>query len=63
MSEWFRIDSGLRQVHNVPVALQYIYMDTTEEVKMGMERRGENGDYLASCMQMTWVCMGNWKRT
>ena len=26
------------------------------EVKMGMGRRGESGDCLASCMQMTWLC-------
>ena len=27
-----------------------------EEMKIGMGRRGENGDYLASCMQMICLC-------
>ena len=31
-----------------------VYIDT---LKMGIGRRGESGDYLASCMQMTWFCM------
>ena len=32
-----------------------VYMDgMMKDVKMGMGRRGESRDYLASCMQMTW---------
>ena len=27
-----------------------------KEMKMGFRRRRESGDYLASCMQMTWLC-------
>ena len=35
-----------------------VYNDgVMNEVKMGMRRRGESGDYLASCKQMTWLCM------
>ena len=26
----------------------------------GISLNGENGDYLASCMQMTWFCAENW---
>ena len=35
-----------------------VYMDALmKEVKMGKGRRGENGDYLDSYMQMTWFCV------
>ena len=35
-----------------------VYNDgVMNEVKMGMRRRGESEDYLASCKQMTWLCM------
>ena len=41
-----------------------VYMDAVmKEVKMGMGRRGENGNYLTSCMQMTWFCVMSWRRT
>ena len=41
-----------------------VYMDAvSKEVKMGMGRRGESGDYLASCMQMTWFCGVSQRRT
>ena len=46
-----------------------IYMDgVMKDVKMGMGRRevsfledGESGDFLASCIQMTWFYMVSWK--
>ena len=28
-----------------------------------IRRRGENGDYLASCMQMTCFCVDSWRKT
>ena len=35
-----------------------VYMDAVmKEVKMGMGRREESEDCLASCMQMTWFCV------
>ena len=41
-----------------------VYMDTVmKEVKIGMGRRKESGDYLASWMQMTWFCMVTRMRT
>ena len=40
------------------------YIDAVmKEVKMGMGRRGESGDYLASCMGMTWLSVVSQKRT
>ena len=37
-----------------------VYIDAVmKEVNMGMGRRGESGDYLASCMQMTWFCVNS----
>ena len=33
----------------------YIYNDERGENRNGKE--GENGDYLASCMQITWFCV------
>ena len=65
VTEWFRIDSGLRQGSIMSPWLFNVYMDTVmKEVKMGMGNRGEreNGDYLASCMQMTWFCVVIQKR-
>ena len=31
------------------------------EVKMRIGRRGESGDYLASCIQMTWFFVVSWR--
>ena len=28
-----------------------------------LSRGGESGDYLASCMQMTWFCVASRKKT
>ena len=62
-SERFRIDSEVRQGCIMSSWLFNVYMDAVmKEVKMWMGRngvryleegRGESGDYLASCMQMT----------
>ena len=50
----FRIDRGVRQVCIMSPWLFNVYMEAVmKEVKMGMGRREENGDYLASGMQMT----------
>ena len=45
---------------SVPILLGFqffsVYMDAvTKEVNMRVGRRGESRDYLASCMQMTWL--------
>ena len=41
-----------------------IYMDAMiNEVKMRMGRRGESGNYLATCMQMTWFCVVSQRMT
>ena len=50
----FRIDSSARQGYIVYPWLFNVYMNAVMEVKMGMGRRRESGDYPASCMQMTW---------
>ena len=40
------------------------YMDAVmKEVKMGMGRRGESEDCLASCKQMTWFCVESKRET
>ena len=42
------------ELHRVPMVFQYIYMDAVmKRVKLRMGRRGESGDYLASCMLIT----------
>ena len=57
-SEWFRIDNGVRQACFMSPWLFSVYMDAVmKEVKMEMGRKGESGDYLASCMQMKWFCL------
>ena len=63
VSEQFRIDSGMRHGCIMSPWLFDVYMDVVmREVKMGMGRRRENGDYLASCMQMTKFCVASWRR-
>ena len=60
-SERFRIDSWMRQGCIVSPWLFNVYMDVmTKEVKMG---DGENGDNLASCMQMTWFYVVSRRKT
>ena len=55
---------GVRQGCIMSPRLFNVYMDAEmKEVIMGMGRRGENGDYLASCVQMTWFCVVSWRRT
>ena len=53
-SDYFRIDSGVRQGCIISPWIFNVYMDAVfmKEVKMG--RGEESGDCLASCMQMTW---------
>ena len=64
MSERFKVDSGVRQGCIMSLWLFNVYMDAVmKEVEMGMGRRGENRDYLAFCMQMTWYCEVNWRET
>ena len=53
-SAFFRIDNGVRQGCIMSPWIFNVYMDTVmKEMKMGMGRREEIGDCLASCMQMT----------
>ena len=56
-------------MYHVLLGFQYIYgwSDGGEEGD-GKERSeipggGESGDYLASCMQMTWLCVVSQRRT
>ena len=59
----FRINSGVRQGCIMSPWLFNIYMDAVmKEVKMGMGRRKESGDCLASCIQMTWFCVVSRRR-
>ena len=60
-SNRFRTDNGVRQGCIMPLgSSMWIWIAEMKEVKMGMERmrmrlmEGERGDYLASCIQMTW---------
>ena len=54
-SEGFRIDSGVRQGCIMCPWFFNMYMGTVmKEVKMGMERRRESGDYLPSFMQVLY---------
>ena len=63
-SEQFRIDSGVRQVCIMSPWHFNVYIDVViKEVKMGMGTKGENGYYLASCMQMTWLYVVSQRRT
>ena len=55
---------GIKSMYVDDPLLFSLYMDVVmKEVKMGMGRRGENGNYLASCMQMTWFCVVSRRRT
>ena len=52
-SDWLRIVNGVGQGCIISTWLFNIYMKAVMDMKMGMGRRGESGDYLVSCMQMT----------
>ena len=57
-------DSRVRQGCTMFTWLFNKYMDAVvKEVKMGVQRKGESGDYLASCLQMTWMCVVSQRRT
>ena len=63
-SEWFRIDSGVRQGCIISHWFFNVYMDTVmKEVNIGIVRRGESRDYLAFCMQMTWLRVASRRKT
>ena len=52
-SEFFKIDSGVRQgCIRVPLIFNVYMGPVMKGVKMEMGMRGESGDYLASCMQI-----------
>ena len=54
-SEFFRIDSVVGQGCIMSQWLYNMYVDAVMKgVKMEMQRMAESGDYLASCIQMTW---------
>ena len=57
MREQFRTDSGVRQGCIISLWLFNVYMDAVmKDMKMGMGRRGESGDYLVSCIKVNWLC-------
>ena len=59
---YFRIDSGMRQVCIISPWFFNVYTDAAmKELKMGMGmgRREEREDCLASCMQMIWFCVAS----
>ena len=63
-SKTFRLDIGVRQGSIMSSFLFNVFMDAMmKEVKMGMGRRGESGDYLASYIQMTWLYVVSRRRT
>ena len=50
----------MRQGYILSPLLLNVYIDAVmKDFKIEMGRRGESGDYLASCMQITWFCMLN----
>ena len=54
-SECFKINNGVRQGCIMLSWLYNVCMDAVmKEVKMGMGRREESGDWLVFCMHMTW---------
>ena len=58
-----RIDS-VRQACILSAWLFNVYMDAVmKKVKMGMRRREESEDCLASCIQITWFFMVSRRRT
>ena len=69
-SEWFRIDSGVRQGCIMSPWLINVYTDVVmKKVTMRVGRRkteipggGKRVDItLASSMQITWLCVVSWK--
>ena len=63
-NECFRINNGVRQGCIMFPWLFNVYIDAVmKEVKMGIGRREESRDCLASCMQMTWFCVVSRRKT
>ena len=55
---------GVRQGCIISPWFFNVYKDVVmKEVKMGMGKRGESGDYLTSCMQMPWFCVVRRRKT
>ena len=58
------LHSRVRKCCIISHRLFNVYMGAMmNEVKMGMGRRGKSGDYLSSCMQMTWFFVVSRRRT
>ena len=63
-SECFRFNSRVKQGCIMSPSVFNVYMDAVmKEVKIGMCRRRESGDCLASCMRMTWFCVVSRRKT
>ena len=63
-SECFRVDIGVRQGCIMSPWGFNVHMDAVmKEVKMGMGRKRECVDWLASCMQMAWFCVVSRSKT
>ena len=63
--DWYWCETRLNPVS---LAFQYIYGCSDEGGENGedgneISRNGENGDYLVSCMQMTWFYVVSLKKT
>ena len=62
---------GETGLHYVPMAFQCIYGCNDERGENGDGKEGsevyvaggENGEYLISCMEMTWFCVVSRRRT
>ena len=61
-SEYFRINSDVRQGCIISTWSFNVYMDAVMKMKMGMGRREESEDCLSSCMQMNWFCVVSRKK-
>ena len=60
----FRINIVVRQGCIMYPWLYNVHKDAEmKQVKMGMGKREESGDCLASCKQMTWFCVVSRRKT
>ena len=63
-SERFRVDSVVKQECVMSPWLFNVYMDAVmKEVNMRIGRKGESGDYQASCMQINSFYVESRRRT